>query len=182
MTEPPFAVINRLPQSVRSKIMNGDGGRANRRALDAMEPGARAKVLAALPDNVAEYTPKYKEEAEKARKAVMEERRAESRKRFPQLPDLLSGEQIADVRSGEKDRVMAVIAKLDPDKRVDVVSLLPPKSQVFFPEYRRKAQEKRTPQFAASEDLKEARIYRAVYSRQATRTSAGGLVFLVQSL
>jgi uncharacterized protein (DUF1800 family) len=165
MVEPPFAVINRLPQSVRSKIMNGTAEERTA-ALDAMEPEARAKILAALPDNVAEHTPKYKEEAEKARKAVMEERRAQNRKRFPQLSDLLSGDQIADVRSNDKDRIMALVAKLDLDKRVDVVSLLPPKTQAFFPEYRRKAQERRTPQFAASEELKEARVYRTVYSNR----------------
>ena len=59
-------------------------------ALDAMDPELRAKVLAALPDNVVEYTPKYKDEAEKARKALQDERQAQNRKRFPQLQDLLS--------------------------------------------------------------------------------------------
>src|SRR5437588_13104697 len=44
--------------------------------------------------------------------------------------------------------------------------LLPPKAQVFFPEYRREAMMKRSPQLAASEELKEARMYRAVYSNR----------------
>ena len=44
---------------------------------------------------------------------------------------------MAAARSGEKERVVAVVKKLDPDKRMDVVALLPPKSQAFFPEYRR---------------------------------------------
>jgi len=55
---------------------------------------------------------------------------------------LLKADEIADVRSGEKDRVMAVINRLDPARRVDVLAQLPPKSQVFFPEYRREAQMK----------------------------------------
>src|SRR6516164_8004326 len=84
---------------------------------------------------------------------------SQSRKRFPQLQDFLKMDDMADVRSGEKDRVVAVVNKLDPDKRIDVVALLPPKSQAFFPEYRRDAQLKRTPQFAASDDLKQARMY-----------------------
>jgi uncharacterized protein (DUF1800 family) len=161
--EPPFAAINRLPQSVRFKIMNGTAEERTA-ALDEMDSQVRSKILAALPDNVAEHTPKYKDEAEKARKALQEERRAENRKRFPQLPDLLRAAEVADVRSGERDRVIPVVKKLDPDKRADVVALLPPKSQAFFPEYRRDAQMRRTPQLAASEDLKEARLYRAVYS------------------
>jgi len=165
LMEPPFAVINKLPQSVRFKIMNGTAEERTA-ALDAMDPELRSKVLAGLPDNVAEHTPKYKDEAEKARKALQDERRAQIRKRNPQLPDLLPADEMADARSGEKDRVMAVIQKLDPDKRTDVVALLPPKSQAFFPEYRREAQVRRTPRLAASDDLKEARMYRAVYSNR----------------
>ena len=165
MTEPPFAVINRLPQSLRSKIMNGTAEERTA-ALDAMDPELRGKILAALPDNVAGYTPKYKDEAEKARKALQDERQAQNRKRNPQLPDLLGANEVAAARSGEKDRVIAVIQKLDPDKRMDVIALLPPKSQAFFPAYRREAQAKRTPQLAASEDLKEGRIYRALYSNR----------------
>ena len=163
--EPPFAAINRLPQSVRSKVMNGTAEERTA-ALDAMDPQLRAKILAALPDNVSEHTPKYKDEIDKARKAMQEERRAENRRRFPQLPDLLKGNEVADARSGEKDRVVPLIDRLDPDKRVDVVALLPPKSQAFFPEYRRAAQARRTPRLVASEDLKEARLYRAVYSKR----------------
>src|SRR5438105_1993244 len=67
MMEPPFAVLNRLPQSVRNKIMNG-AAEDRTAALDAMDPELRGKILAALPDNIAEYTPKYKDEAAKARK------------------------------------------------------------------------------------------------------------------
>jgi hypothetical protein len=86
MVEPPFAVLNRLPQSVRNKVMHGTAEERTA-ALDAMDPELRTKVLGALPDNVVEYTPKYKAEAEKARKALQDERREQARKRFPQLPD-----------------------------------------------------------------------------------------------
>jgi uncharacterized protein (DUF1800 family) len=165
MIESPFTAINRLPQSVRSKVMNGTAEERTA-ALDAMDPDLRTKVLAALPDNVAQYTPKYKDEAEKARKKLQEEQRALTRKRFPQLQDLLKADQIADVRSGEKDRVIAAVNKVDPDKRINLVALLPPKSQAYFPEYRREAQMKRAPRLAASEELQEARIYRAVYSNR----------------
>lgn len=165
VVEAPFSALNKLPQTVRTRIMNGTAEERTA-ALDAMDPEPRGKLLATLPENIMGYTPKYKDEAEKARKAMQEDRRAQLRKRNPQLPDLLGVREMADVRSGEKDRVMAVIEKLDPDKRVDVVALLPPKSQAFLPEYRRAAQMKRIPQLAASEDLKEARMYRAVYSNR----------------
>jgi uncharacterized protein (DUF1800 family) len=165
MMEPPFAVLNRLPQSVRNKVMNG-AAEERTAALDAMDPDLRTKVLAALPENILEYTPKYKVEAEKLRKAQQEERQAQSRKRFPQLQDFLGTYDISEVRAGERNRVVAIVNKVDPERRADVVALLPPKSQAFFPEYRRDAQFKRTPQLTASDDLKQARIYRSVYSNR----------------
>ncbi len=55
-----------------------------------MDPETRTRVLAALPPNVISYTPKYKDEAEKARKARQDEVQAQNRKLNPQLPDLLT--------------------------------------------------------------------------------------------
>jgi uncharacterized protein (DUF1800 family) len=165
MVDQPFAVINNLPQSVRSKVMNGTAEERTA-ALDAMDPELRGKLLAALPENVMAFTPKYKDQAAAARKALQDQRQAQFRKRNPQLRDLIGADDMGAVRSGDKDRVIAVVQKVDPDKRVDLVAMLPPKSQAFFPEYRREAQMKRMPQLAASEDLKEARMYRAVYSNR----------------
>ena len=165
MVQAPFEAINKLPQGDRNKVMNGTAEERTA-VLDAMEPELRTRVLGALPPNVVEYTPKYKDEAEKARKAQQEERQAQIRLRNPQLKDLLSADQITDVRSGDKEKVLAVLATLDPDKRIDVAALIPPKSQAFIPEYRRAAQFRRAPRLVASEDLKEARVLRAVYSNR----------------
>jgi len=165
MTMGPFDTLNKLPQSERNKIRNGTAEERTA-ALDALEPEMRARILAALPTNVIAFTPKYKDEAEKAQKAQQQERQAQVRLRNPQLPDLLKANQITDARSGEKDRVLTVFAALDPATRIDVAGLLPPKSQAWIPEYRREAQFKRTPRMVASEDLKEARVLRAVYSNR----------------
>ena len=166
MTEPPFGVINRLPQSVRTKVMNGTAEERTA-ALDAMDPELRGKVLAALPDNVVEYTPKYKDEAEKARKALQDERQAQNRKRNPQLPDLLSsgrdcGCAVGREGPGDGGHCRSSI-------RISAWT----SSRCFLRRARHssrstgaKAQMKRTPQLAASEDLKEARMYRAVYSNR----------------
>jgi hypothetical protein len=67
--EQPFLVLNRLPQAVRRKVNNGTAEERTA-ALDAMEPEMRTKVLAALSPSILEFTPKYREEAEKARKAA----------------------------------------------------------------------------------------------------------------
>jgi uncharacterized protein (DUF1800 family) len=165
MIQAPFEVINKLSQTDRNKVMNG-AAEERTAVLDAMEPEMRTKVLAAIPQNVIAFTPKYKEEAEKARKAQQEEQQAQIRMRNPQLRDLLNPEQIADIRSGDKEKILAVFATLDPDKRIDVAAQLPPKSQGVVPDYRREAQFRRTPRLVASEDLKEARVLRAVYSKR----------------
>ena len=159
----PRDALNKLPQADRQKVMNGT---AEERTvvLDAMEPEARTRVLAALPANVISYTPKYKEEAEKARKAQQEELQAQARIRNPRLPDLLTEDQMHNVLSGDQSRVLTVLASLDPAKRIDVLGMLSPKSQAFVPGYRRDMQFKRSPRTVASEDLKEARVLRAVYS------------------
>jgi uncharacterized protein (DUF1800 family) len=165
MVQAPFDAINKLPQADRSKVMNGTAEERTA-VLDAMEPEMRTRILGALPPNVVAYTPKYKDEAEKARKTQQEAVQAQNRLRNPQLKDLLSAEQITDVRSGDKEKILAVLATLEPDKRIDVAGQLPPKSQAFIPEYRRAAQFRRTPRLVASEDLKEARVLRAVYSNR----------------
>ncbi len=157
--------LNKLSQDARRKILNGTAEERTE-ALDSLDPETRAKILTQIPPTVLQYTPKYKEEGEKARKAMLEERQAQTRKRFPQLTDLLSPEDASAVRSGDKDRVMAIVNRLAPEKRADVVALLTPKSQMYFPQYRREALMKRNPQFAAAEDLKEARLYRAVYAKR----------------
>jgi uncharacterized protein (DUF1800 family) len=157
--------INKLPQADRSKVMNGTAEERTA-VLDAMDPETRTRILGALPPNVIAFTPKYKDEAEKARQARQEQQQAQNRLRNPRLSDLLTADQITDVRSGEKDKVLTVFAALDPGKRVDVVGLIPLKSQAFVPEYRREGQLKRAPRLVASEDLKEARVFRAVYSNR----------------
>jgi len=165
MAQNPFDAINKLSQADRTKVMNGTAEERTA-VLDAIEPEMRTRVLGALPPNVLAYTPKYKDEAEKARKAQQEERQAQNRARNLQLRDLLTADQLTDVRSGEKDKVLAVFAALDPDKRADVAGQLPPKSQAIVPEYRRTGQFRRAPRLVASEDLKEARVFRAVYSNR----------------
>lgn len=82
------------------------------------------------------------------------------------MADLLSPEDVQSVRSEDKARVIAAVNKLDPDKQVDVVWQLTPLNQSYFPEARRESMMRRTPRLVASEDLKEARIYRGVYSNR----------------
>ncbi len=166
MIQAPFMQLNTLlSQEQRQKVLTGTAEERTA-VLKELDPDKRKQVLAALPPNVLAYTPAYKEEAQEAQKIRQEEMRQEARRRNPRLNDLLSPDQIRAAQSGDKDQLEALFASLDPETRKAVVSLLPAKSQAQIPEYRREGLRLRAPRQVASEDLKEARIFRAVYSNR----------------
>jgi uncharacterized protein (DUF1800 family) len=167
MTAPgPFESLNTLlSNEQRRKVMNGTAEERTE-VLKSLDADQRKQVLAALPQNVVSFTPDFKKEAEEAQKARQEEMRKQARLRNPQLVDLLNGDQVTAARSGDRERVTALLASLDQDKRIEVAALLPPASLAAIPELRREGQRRRTPRMVASEDLKEARVYRAIYSNR----------------
>ncbi|HKD08302.1 MAG TPA: DUF1800 domain-containing protein [Bryobacteraceae bacterium] len=161
----PVMTLNQLPDEDRRRVLNGTAEERTT-VLKALTPEKRAAVLVALPPNILTYTPEFKEEAEQARKKQQEQIMAENRQRNPRLPDLLSPEQIAQVQSGDREKILAVFASLEPEKRPKLAMALPPKFQSAVPEYRREGQLQRAPRQVASEDAKEARVLRAVYSNR----------------
>src|ERR1700742_4210076 len=68
MVQGPAEAINKLPQGDRRKVINGTAEERTA-VLDAMDQETRTRILGALPPNVIAFTPKYKDEAEKARQA-----------------------------------------------------------------------------------------------------------------
>src|SRR5258708_3425232 len=162
----PFRQINNLlPQEDARKVQNGTAEERTA-VLKALDAETRRQVLLGLPQNVLAYTPEYKKEAEDARKTLFDDRQKEVRRRNPQLSDLLNPDQINIARSGNKEQLTALFAYLDADKRPLVASLLPPQSMAAFPELRRQGQFQRTPQQVVSEDIKDAKVFRALYSNR----------------
>jgi uncharacterized protein (DUF1800 family) len=154
-----------LPQEDNRKVRNGTAEERTA-VLKALDPEKRRQVLASLPPNILEYTPEYKKEGEEARRMQQEEFQKQNRLRNPQLNDLLNPDQMQVARSGNKEQILALFAYLDPDKRAQVAGVLPPQSLAFFPELRREGQFRRTPRMVASEDAKEAKVFRALYSNR----------------
>ena len=161
----PVNMNTLLPGDDFRKVMNGTAEERTA-VLKALDSEKRKQVLAMLPPNVIQYTPEYKQEAEAARRERQEQIQAELRKRNPQLQDLLNQDQLRAVTTGNRDQIQSLLAYLDPEKRDRVASLLPPQSLAALPELRREAQFKRTPRLVPSEDLKEAKVFRAVYSNR----------------
>jgi len=154
-----------LPQEDMRKVMNGTAEERTA-VLKALDPEKRKDVLAVLPPNVVQYTPEYKDEAEKARKEQQEKLQAQNRRVNPRLEDLLNPDQVAVARSGNKDQITALFAYLEPSKRALVASMLPQQSLAQFPELRREARMRNAPRQVASDDVKEAKVLRAVYSNR----------------
>ena len=162
----PMQPFNVLSQEERRKVMNGTAEERTS-VLKSLDPDKRRQVLASLPPNVLAYTPEFQKEGEEARKIQQEEVQKQIRRRNPQLNDLLNPEQITVAMFGNKEQLTALFASLDPDKRSRVAGLLPPRSLAAMPEeLRRAGQFQRTPRQVASEDLKEAKVFRALYSNR----------------
>ena len=156
---------NLLPQVDMRKVLNGTAEERTA-VLKSLDPEKRRLVLASLPPNVLEFTPEFQKEGEDARKMQQEEMQKENRRRNPQLNDLLNPDQMNVAKSGNKEQILALFAYLDPDKRLLVASLLPPESLAALPELRRQGQIQRTPRQVVSQDLKEAKVFRALYSNR----------------
>jgi uncharacterized protein (DUF1800 family) len=165
MIQPLMAMNTMLSQEDMRKVQIGTAEERTA-VLKSLDAEKRRQVLASLPANVLAFTPEFQKEGEEARRKQQEEIQKEARRRNPQLNDLLNPDQLAVARSGNKEQLTALFAYLDPDKRALVAGLLPPQSMAGFPELRREGQIQRSPRLVASEDLKEAKVFRALYSNR----------------
>src|SRR6185437_2687252 len=161
-----FVSLNQLlPQDQARKLQIGTAEQ-RKAILDSLDPEKRKQSLMVLPmDSIADL-PEYKKEADDARKEQAAERQAESRKRNPQLMDLLTPEQARIARSGDWDQLKALMDSLDPDKQVQVASALPPQSAAGFPDLRREGMRKRAPAQLPTSDRDAGKMLRAIYSNR----------------
>jgi len=171
--QPQSMIMQAQAASLNSLLSPGDFekvrfGTAEERTavLKSLDPDTRRQVLGLLPSNVLKYTPEFQKEGKEAEKTQTEARQKEFRRRNPQLSDLLSPDQIKIARTGNKEQLTALFASLAPDKRPLVASFISPKQMADFPELRRQAQFHRMPEPVVSEDLKEAKVFRALYSNR----------------
>jgi uncharacterized protein (DUF1800 family) len=163
---PPFQQLDTmLSDEERRKVFTGTAEERTA-VLKALGPDKRKQVLASLPPNVVTYTPEFKQEAEEAQKMRQQEIQLQVRRQNPQLNDLLNPDQINAARSGNPDQLAALFAYIDPPKRPMVAFLLPGQTLAGMREFRREGQRLRTPRQVVSEDLKEAKVFRAIYSNR----------------
>jgi uncharacterized protein (DUF1800 family) len=161
----PPRLTDLLPQEQLRRIQNGTA-EERQAALNALDAGKRRQILAQLAPQTFTGLPDLQKEAEEARTAENAERQKEFRRLMPQLNDLLNPDQMSMAYRGSPEQLTELFAYLDPKKRAQVAAALPPQSLTAFPELRRQGMRLRQPQQLVLDDLKEGKIYRALYSNR----------------
>ena len=161
----PAQLNELLSQDQIRRVMNGIA-EDRQAALMALDPDKRKQVLAVLPPQQLTGLPDLQKEADAARQEQQAERQKQLRKLMPQLQDLLTQDQITAVMQGNTEQLTELFSFLDPAKRQQVAAALPPQKLAQFPELRRMGLKSRQPQQVVSGDLKEGKVYRALYSNR----------------
>ncbi len=164
MLNKPAQMSSLVPQDQLQKLLNGTA--EDRRAvLAALDSSKRGQVLSMLGNARLQALPDYAKELEAYRNAQIAERQALNRKLNPPLEEILTTpEQIMTARRGSPEQLMALYNELEPEKRRQMALALGPNQTAGAPELRRVGLEWRNPQQLISGDLKEAKVFRAVYS------------------
>jgi uncharacterized protein (DUF1800 family) len=154
-----------LPGEQFRKVFNGTA-EERRAAIMALDPEKRIKVLAAVPPNVVEGLPDLQKEQTAARKKQQEEMQMEMRRLRPPLSELLDPKQVLVALRGTAEQRAALFSSLPPDKLPMVAAALPPDTLASHPDLRRMGMMSRSPQQVVIGDLREAKLYRALYSNR----------------
>jgi uncharacterized protein (DUF1800 family) len=162
----PPSTLDLLTPEQRRKVNNGTA-EERKAAILALDPEKRWQVLAIVQPNVLDGLPDdIQEEAKLAKARQQEERQKEQRKLHPPLQDLLTPAETQIALRGAKEQREALYNEMDFTKRQQVAWALQPASLADFPEMRRMGFVARTPRQIVIEDLREGRLYRALYSNR----------------
>jgi uncharacterized protein (DUF1800 family) len=161
----PVRLNELLPGEQFRKIYNGTA-EERRAAIMALDLEKRMKVLAAVPPNVVEGLPDLQKEQTMARQKQQEERQMEMRKMRPPVNELLGPQQAQVALRGTPEQRAALFATLDADTLKKLAMTLPPDALAGQAELRRIGAMNRTPQMVVIGDLREAKLFRAIYSNR----------------
>jgi uncharacterized protein (DUF1800 family) len=161
----PVNMNELLPGDLMRKVYNGTAEQ-RRATLMALAPDVRTRVLSMAQPQVTEDLPELQKEQAEARKKMQEERQAENRRLRPPLGDLLTPDQVRVATRGTSEQRDVLFASLDPEKLEKVAAVLPAEALAGRPELRRAAGMARFPQQVVLSDLREAKLYRAIYSNR----------------
>ena len=154
-----------LSQDQMRQILNSTA-EERRAALDALTPEKRKQVLTVIAPQQLTGLPDVQKEADAARQEQQAERQKQIRKLMPPLTDLLAPDQLQTALRGNTEQLKELFSFLDPEKRLQVAGVLPPQALAQLPELRRMGLKSRQPIQVVSGDLKEGKVFRALYSNR----------------
>jgi uncharacterized protein (DUF1800 family) len=155
-----------LPQDQMRVVMNGTAEQ-RQTALKALDPEKLKRVLTMMPPQNLEGLPEFQEQAKQARQAQQEAQEKEMRRVRPILADLLTPDQVQVALHGTVAERQALFDSLDdPAKLRQVAGAMNPRDLSDMPEMRREGMVSRQPQQVLLADLREAKLYRAIYSNR----------------
>ena len=164
---PPLNLTQLLNPQQQQQLLNGTAEQKIA-VLDALGPDVRRQVLAAAPRQALEAVPDLSQEADRARQTEAQLRskdlQEQTRKLRPPLNELLTPEQVRDIQRGTPEQKMAVLTSLDSQKRAMVFRAVP--AGIVPDAFKREALAAMNPQQAVLNELTEARLQRAIYSRR----------------
>jgi len=133
--------------------------------IGAIPPENQGPVLAAMTPKMLEGLPDLQRLAEKARLADVARQQLIVRSgSVLNINTLLTAEERRITQQGTVDQRRALLMSLDPDKRKQVLRVLPPTAVAGIPELQREALALRQPAMFVNQELVDSRMYRALYS------------------
>jgi uncharacterized protein (DUF1800 family) len=156
--------MNEILTPEQSRQVFSGTAEERRAAILKLAPDKRMLVLARVSPNVLQGMPDLQKEQEAARKQEQQQREAEMRRLRPPLNELLQPEQVRTALRGTPGERAALWASLDLDTLNKVAASLPPNAVEDEPTMRRIGNLSRNPQQALQGDLREAKLFRAIYS------------------
>ncbi|HEX5107528.1 MAG TPA: DUF1800 domain-containing protein [Vicinamibacterales bacterium] len=145
-------MVTPVPRDVMQKLSAASPAE-RRTILDGLAPDVRRRVLAAIPAAQLAGLADVQAEAAAARRELN-----------PTLNDLLSPQQVREVRSGSEQEKTAVLSSLDPEMRKQVLRMLP--NQTIPLSYKREYMALTQPQQLVTTELMENKLLRALYSQR----------------
>jgi uncharacterized protein (DUF1800 family) len=155
-----------LTNDQRRKVNNGTAEERTA-AIQSLDPEKRWQVLARLAPNVIEGLPDdLQQEVKMARQREQDERMKQQRRLHPTMQDLLTPFEANIALHGTHDERAQFFESLDFNKRQQVAGAMQPDALADFPEMRRMGLVMRSPRQVVLQDLREGRLYRALYSNR----------------
>ena len=154
-----------LSQDEMRRVLNGTA-EERAAALKQMDPDKRRQTLLQIPLPLLSFLPDLHMEATGVRQAQAEETQKAIRKLMPPLNELLNADQMRAATRGTPAELTELLASLDEAKRQQVAAALPPQVINALPEVRRLGLKLRQPQQVLTDDLRQGKLFRALYSNR----------------